>query len=385
MRHIAPSNNTERDMDKQMTMNLHTPLYDVHVKLKAKMGSFAGYDMPLYYSDGVMGEHLWTREHAGLFDVSHMGQIFFKGAGTQEFLERITPSSFGALPDGRAKYTVLTNESGTIIDDLIITKLAHDHFFAVVNAGRKDVDIAWFEKHLPLDVEMEIVADRGLLALQGPQAQAVLKDVLKIDLEGMPYMWFIKTKMTDGTEIYISRLGYTGEDGFEISVPESMTPAIWTQLLSHGAVRPVGLAARDSLRLEMGYPLYGHDIDETTTPVEAGLSWVIAKNKDNYFGAEVIKQQLEEGVARKRVGLIIEDKGIVREGTEIQHDSVNVGKITSGSHAPSLNKAIAMGYVQSSLAEKGTFVECVVRGRALKAQIVEMPFYPARTKSMKAQ
>jgi aminomethyltransferase len=351
----------------------NTPLHDNHLNLKAKMGEFAGYDMPLYYEAGVMAEHNWTRTHAGLFDVSHMGQAFFTGKGVQEFFERITPSSFGAAPHGRA-----------IVDDLIVTKVADDKYFAVVNAGCKDKDFAWMRQHLPETVKMELLPGRALIALQGPQAQEVLRDVLHVDAEGMPYMWFMQTQVFHSIPVFISRLGYTGEDGFEISVPEEQAAAIWAQFVAHGAVKPVGLAARDSLRLEMGYPLYGHDIDDTTTPVEAGLSWVMGKDNKGFIGAENVLPQLEKGPGRMRVGLKLIDKGIAREGAEIMDGPNIVGALSSGSHSPSMNMAIGMGYVPSSLAAPGTKVVVNVRGRALAAEVVSLPFMKARTKSMKA-
>lgn len=360
-----------------------TPLHDAHLKLNAKMGEFAGYDMPLYYGEGVMAEHMWTRSHAGLFDVSHMGQVVFTGAGAKAFFEKITPSSFGPAPHGRAKYTVMTNAQGGIIDDLIVTKLADDKYFAVVNAGCKDKDFVWMQKNLPADVKMDILADRALIALQGPEAERVLREVLHIDTEGMPYMWFMNAHLTDGTPIFVSRLGYTGEDGYEISVPEERAQGLWTQFLNHGAVKAVGLAARDSLRLEMGYPLYGHDIDDTTTPVEAGLSWIIGKDNTGFTGAEFVRPQMEKGAPRQRVGIKLTDKGIAREGTEIVLGGAVIGKVTSGSHAPSLNYAIAMGYVPTAQAVPGTKLAVSVRGREIAAEVVALPFMKARTKSMK--
>jgi aminomethyltransferase len=312
-----------------------------------------------------------------------MGQALFTGAGVQRFFEKITPSSFGVAPHGRAKYTVLTNAQGGIIDDLIVTKLADDKFFAVVNAGCKDKDFAWMEKHLSADVKMDIFADRALIALQGPEAEQVLRDILHIDTEGMPYMWFMHNQLTDGTPIFVSRLGYTGEDGYEISVPEERAPGLWTQFLTHGAVKPVGLAARDSLRLEMGYPLYGHDIDDGTTPVEAGLSWIIGKDNTGFIGADIVRTQLEKGAPRQRVGLKLTDKGIAREGAEIVSGGKVIGKVTSGSHAPSLNCAVAMGYVPATHAAPGTKLAVSVRGREIAAEIVPLPFMKARTKSMK--
>lgn len=361
-----------------------TPLHDAHLKLKAKMGAFAGYDMPLYYEAGVMAEHHWTRGHAGLFDVSHMGQVMVTGAGAQAFFEKITPSSFGAAPHGRAKYTVMTNAQGGIIDDLIVTKVKDDRYFAVVNAGCKDKDFAWMKQNLPAGVHMDIMDNRALIALQGPQAEGVLRDALHIDADGMPYMWFMETAMADGTPLFISRLGYTGEDGFEISVPADMADAVWTHFIKHGAVKPVGLAARDSLRLEMGYPLYGHDIDDSTSPVEAGLSWVMGKDNTGFTGADIIVPQLAKGTARQRVGIKLTERGVAREGAEIVANGAVVGTLTSGGPAPSLeNQCVGMGYVPVALAAPGTKLAVRVRGKDIAAEVASLPFMKARTKSMK--
>ncbi|PJB71479.1 MAG: glycine cleavage system protein T [Alphaproteobacteria bacterium CG_4_9_14_3_um_filter_47_13] len=365
-------------------MTDHTPLHSTHLQMKAKMGEFAGYDMPLYYEEGVMAEHEWVRAHAGLFDVSHMGQIVLEGKGVGAFLETITPSSFKLLPEGRAKYTVLTNPEGGIIDDLIITRRGSHKFFAVINAGCKEKDITWITAHLPDDVTMTRLDDRALIALQGPKAEAVLRETLKIDTEGMPYMWLIDSKFVDGTPIFISRLGYTGEDGFELSVPADIADGVWLHLSRHGAVKPVGLAARDSLRLEMGYCLYGHDIDDRISPVEAGLGWVMGKENRSFIGAEKVLAQLEKGVERKRVGVSLTEKGVAREGAEILDSSGNkIGVLTSGGFSPTLKKGIGQGYVETAYSLTGTKIFVNVRGRHIAAEIAAMPFIPAQTKSMK--
>lgn len=360
-----------------------TPLHAEHLALEAKMGGFAGYDMPLYYRDGVMAEHEWVRSHAGLFDVSHMGQAVIEGPGACRFLETLTPSSFAAAPEGRAKYTVLTNERGGIVDDLIVTRTGEERFFAVINAGCKEKDIAWMTARLPEGVKLRRLDDRALLALQGPEAEAVLRDVLRIDTQGMPYMWMITSRLRDGTEIYVSRLGYTGEDGFELSIPAAAAPGIWVTLLRHGAVNPVGLAARDSLRLEMGYCLYGHDIDEDTTPVEAGLSWVIGKDNTGFTGADTVRPQMQEGTARRRTGIRLTDKGVAREGSEIRDPGgKKIGTMTSGGFSPTLKQAVGQGYVDSAFVAPGTKILVNVRGRDIAAEVAAMPFLPAKTKSM---
>lgn len=363
-----------------------TPLHALHKTMDAKMGEFAGYDMPLYYAAGVMAEHEWTRAHAGLFDVSHMGQVIISGADIDEFMERITPSSVSAMPAGRAKYTVLTNDHGGIVDDLIITRLDAQRFFAVLNAGSKEKDIDWIEEHLKDGLDIKRLDNRALIALQGPKAAQALKAALKIDTDDLPYMWMRADRLPDGTEIYISRLGYTGEDGFEISLPAAKAGTVWDVLGALPDVKPVGLAARDSLRLDMGYPLYGHDINEHTTPVEAGLQWIIGRENVGFIGSGIVREQLEDGCSRKRVGIILQDKGIAREGAEIRNsDGAEIGMLTSGGFSPTLKQAIGQGYVRYEYAEPGTPVFIHVRGRDIAAKVATMPFVPPKTRSMKKQ
>ena len=348
---------------------LKTPLHASHIALKAKMGEFAGYDMPLYYKDGVMKEHEWVRSKAGLFDVSHMGQVTLKGPDAEivAFWERMTPSAFGTLKDGGAKYTILSSPKGGMIDDLIVTRLGNDRFFAVLNAGRKDVDIEWLRKHLPKSVTLDYAETQALVALQGPSAEKVIREVFKVDLSDMNYMTGHDCAL-EGMKAFVSRLGYTGEDGFEISVSAKDAPGLWDRLLTHADVRPIGLAARDSLRLEMGYPLYGHDIDEATSPVEANLSWIL-------------KDKSGPKPARLRVGVKLLDKGVAREGAEIRNEiGEKIGMLTSGGFSPSLKESIGMGYVESVMAAAGTKIFVHVRGRDIPAEIAAMPFVPARTK-----
>lgn len=352
-----------------------TALHAAHVALGAKMGEFAGYDMPLYYALGVMKEHEWVREKAGLFDVSHMGQVHIKGKGAQDFLEKLTPSSFEKLGVNRTKYTVLMNEKGGIIDDLMVTKTGEDEFHLVINAGCKDKDIAWIKSKLPSGLEFKYYDDWALIALQGLKSESVMKDVLGIDLSDVPYMtlWYKDYMM------FVSRLGYTGEDGFEIAVPNTDAPALWDKLLSHEDVKPIGLAARDSLRLEMGYCLYGHDIDDSTTPLEADLSWVMSKNNTTYIGAAHVKEP-----KRKRVGVKLLDKGVAREHSEIRNTKDEViGELTSGGYGPTLKESIGQGYVPLEYAALGTKIFVNVRGRNIAAEVAAMPFFPARTKSAK--
>lgn len=361
--------------------NKKTALHQEHINLGAKMCPFAGYDMPIQYSIGVIAEHEWTRSHAGLFDVSHMGQAIIEGEAAAAFCSRITPSSFAKTPHGRAKYTVMTNDKGGIIDDLIITRLSDTKFFAVFNAGRKDVDIAWMQKNLPPGVTFTELSGQALVALQGPKAEAVLaKEIPAANLPNLPYM-AIHESDCDGKPIFISRLGYTGEDGLEISVPVEKAADFWNRLLGYPDVKPIGLAARDSLRLEMGYPLYGHDITEDTTPIEASLSWVMSKGHQGYFGAGTLTPLMNEMPARKRVGIKLTGAGIAREGAEIYSGSEKIGALTSGGFSPSLKCAIGQGYVSASHAAEGTPVEVEVRGRRIPAVVHALSFMPAQTKS----
>jgi aminomethyltransferase len=361
-------------------MSQKTPLYQEHVSAPAKMCPFAGYDMPIQYPTGVIQEHEWTRSQAGAFDVSHMGQAIVSGEKAAEFFSRITPSSFLKTPAGMAKYTVLTNEKGGIVDDLIITRLDEQKFFVVFNAARKDVDIAWMKKNLPQGVTFTELADNALIALQGPCAEeALTKEFPSAELFDLPYMR-LKEANWKGAPVFISRLGYTGEDGFEISIPAAKAVEFWRSLLANPLVKPVGLAARDSLRLEMGYPLYGHDLDENTSPIEAGLNWIISKNHSGFIGADAVLKQLTSGISRLRVGVKLLESGIAREGSLLFANGRQIGTLTSGGFSPSLKAAIGQGYVESKFASIGQPVEVEVRGRKIKAEIAGLSFVPAKTK-----
>ena len=349
-----------------------TPLHANHLELKAKMAEFAGYDMPIQYEAGVLTEHNWTREKAGIFDVSHMGQIRLEGANAAALWEKLTPSAISKLGAGVAKYTVLTNAEGGIIDDLIITRLADDKFFAVINAGCKDKDIAWIQSNLPDGVTFTHLDDRALIALQGPLAEKVLREALEIDASNLGYMRYMEFG-----PCWVSRLGYTGEDGFEISMPEGHAATAWERLLKHPDVKPVGLAARDSLRLEMGYPLYGHDITAETTPLEADLGWIMGKDRTGYIGQDKIGEP-----QRRRLGIKLTGKGIAREGAEIfSKTGQKLGDLTSGGFSPTLNEAIGQGYVDTKLGKIGDEVLVRVRGRDIEAVIAPLPFVKPKTKA----
>lgn len=349
-----------------------TPLHANHLELKAKMAEFAGYDMPIQYEAGVLTEHNWTREKAGIFDVSHMGQIRLEGANAAALWEKLTPSAISKLGAGVAKYTVLTNAEGGIIDDLIITRLADDKFFAVINAGCKDKDIAWIQSNLPDGVTFTHLDDRALIALQGPLAEKVLREALEIDASNLGYMRYMEFG-----PCWVSRLGYTGEDGFEISMPADHAATAWERLLKHTDVKPVGLAARDSLRLEMGYPLYGHDITAETTPLEADLGWIMGKDRTGYIGQDKIGEP-----QRRRLGIKLTGKGIAREGAEIfSKTGQKLGDLTSGGFSPTLNEAIGQGYVDTRHAKIGDEVLVRVRGRDIEAVIAPLPFVKPKTKA----
>ena len=355
-----------------------TPLHAAHAAMNAKMAEFAGYDMPIQYPDGVMTEHKWTREHAGIFDVSHMGQLTIDGEGATEFLEKITPSTFSTLGMNVAKYTVLTNEDGGMVDDLIVTRISENRYFAVVNGACKDKDIDWMREHLPMGLMLIHHEDRALIALQGPKSETVLREVLGIETAELNYMRYMEHE-----SFFISRLGYTGEDGFEISLPAESAEEVWNKLSTHQDVKPIGLAARDSLRLEMGYPLYGHDIDHTTSPVEADSTWIMGKqaNKD-FIGAKRVLEEIENGASRMRIGITITGRGVAREGTELfdESGSTKIGVMTSGGFSPSLEKAIGQAYVETAHAKAGTKVIARVRGRDIEAELSDMPFMAAKTK-----
>ncbi|MBI1274367.1 glycine cleavage system aminomethyltransferase GcvT [bacterium] len=367
----------------------NTALTQAHQQANAKMVEFAGYNMPIQYPLGIMKEHEWVRSEAGIFDVSHMGQLILKGSAAADILEHLTPSGFKALPLGKCKYTVLTNEKGGVIDDLIVTRLGDETFYLVVNASRKEGDEAWIAKHLVGDATLERFTERSLIAVQGPKAEAVLQRQLKEgDLSALKYMNATTVVLKSGVQVLVSRTGYTGEDGFEVSLPDVNAPDLWNGLLKEPEVNPIGLGARDSLRLEMGYPLYGHDLSEDITPVEGGLSWVIAKDNKDYHGADVIRAELADKPKRQRIGLILNDRGVVREGAplflsaEPKAGEQPVGEVCSGGFSPSLQKSIAMGYVKSDIAASAQLLYAEVRGKRLAAQKVGMPFYQVRKRNV---
>lgn len=361
-----------------------TPLFDLHVELGARMVPFAGYDMPVQYPLGVMKEHLHTRAKAGLFDVSHMGQVVLRARDpdvAKTALERMVPVDVLGLGEGRQRYGFFTNEHGGIEDDLMIANRG-DHLFVVVNAACKVADIAAMRAALEPEVTVKEITNRALIALQGPAAEAVLAEHYPAIAE-MKFM-DVETLPIAGAECWVSRSGYTGEDGFEISVPASAAPDLARALLAHEDVEPIGLGARDSLRLEGGLCLYGHDIDAETTPVAAGLTWAMQKvrraggdREGGFPGAAEIFSDLAEGCAQKRVGLLPEGRAPMRDGTELFADaegSAAIGKITSGSFGPTVGGPVAMGYVSTALAAEGTLLYGEVRGKRLPVRVAKLPF-----------
>ena len=356
-----------------------TPLNAAHRALGARMVGFSGYDMPVQY-EGVLAEHRWTREHAGLFDVSHMGQCKITGGDAIAQFERFTPGDYQTLKAGKQKYSLLLNEQGGIIDDLMAGRPDHDGLFVVVNAGNKDEDFAFWRARLSGDAKLTVLDDRALIAIQGPEAAEVMVAHEPVLAE----FGFMDTArlMLFGVDAYVSRSGYTGEDGYEISVPAKDAERIWTLLLQDARVKPIGLGARDSLRLEAGLPLHGHDIDATTSPVEGALTFALSKSRKeaaNFNGAERVLKELAEGPARVRVGLHVKEGAPAREGAEIADaDGQVIGKVTSGGPSPSLGKNIAMGYVPPSHAALGTALQVIVRGKPAAAEVVAMPFVAQR-------
>jgi aminomethyltransferase len=363
-----------------------TPLYDLHCGLGARMTGFAGYAMPVQYPSGIVSEHLHTRARAGLFDVSHMGQAILAGAQAARRLETLVPGDIAALARGRMRYTQLLDAHGNILDDLMVTRLddeaGRERLFLVVNAATKGADFAHLAAELP-DCALTVLEDRALVALQGPKAAEVLRrhvsPAMAKSVSAMPFM-SAKSDERDGVVLNVSRSGYTGEDGFEISVPAAAAPDFAQELLDEADVRPIGLGARDSLRLEAGLCLYGHDIDNTTGPVEAGLSWSISKRRreaGGFLGYEQVMRALDHGPSRLRVGFLLEGKVPAREGSDIVTlEGQTIGRITSGGFAPSLGRPVAMGYVDAAHAAPGTQVCLIIRGKPLAAKIVPMPFVP---------
>jgi len=359
----------------------HTPLYELHQELGARFAPFAGYAMPVHYPAGILKEHLHTRASAGLFDVSHMGQAILEGSAAARALESLAPGDIESLRPGQMRYTQLLDEQGHILDDLMVTRLNDENgrqrLFLVVNAAAKISDFAKIADASP-NCELTILDDRAMLALQGPKAAAILEQ----RVAGVSELAFMSARHFDGESVplQISRSGYTGEDGFEISIPAAEAMDFAKSLLADPNVLPIGLGARDSLRLEAGLCLCGHDIDATTDPVEAGLLWSISKRRreqGGFPGFARIAEAIAHGPSRRRVGFLVEGKAPAREGADIETpEGRRIGRLTSGGFAPSLGRPIGMGYVEAGAAKTGASVNLIIRGKAALARIVAMPFVP---------
>jgi glycine cleavage system T protein (aminomethyltransferase) len=378
---IASLPGEPHDMGEDRAELKRTPLYECHFEAGAKMVPFAGWEMPVQYT-GVIDEHRAVRTAAGLFDVSHMGEVRVRGAGALDLLQRLTPNDVAKLGPGRAHYSGLLTERATYIDDLLIYRLGEADFLVVVNASNADRDFAWIADHREEVAEVAEVTntsdDYALLALQGPAALAILAPLASVDVSALRYYGFAEGEVA-GVPALISRTGYTGEDGFELYLPPGDAAAVWRRLLTAGAPHglvPAGLGARDTLRLEAGMALYGHEIDEETTPFEAGLGWVVKLGKGDFLGRAALAAQEASGVKRRLVGFEVLGRGIARQGHAVLDASgAAVGAVTSGTFSPTLEKALGMAYVPIGLDTPGTPITLDVRGKPVAARVVALPFY----------
>ena len=359
-----------------------TPLNAAHRAMGGRMVDFGGWDMPVQYPAGTVEEHLRTRNHVGLFDVSHMGEIDVRGAGAIVFVNYITSNDVSKLVDGQAQYSALTTPEGTVIDDLLVYRFAEDHLLLVVNAGTTEKDWDWISSQ-PRNESVElknVSADWCQIALQGPEALKILQGLTDLPLEGIKYYHFTEGEV-DGVPSIVSRTGYTGEDGFEVYAAADKAEQLWNKMLEAGnygtetGILPCGLAARNTLRLEAGMALYGHEIDDTTTLLEANLGWICKFNKGDFIGRERLAKQKEEGITKRLVGFEITERGIARDEQDVVINGERVGQVTSGSPAPFLKKNIGMAYVPTQFASEGQDIQIDVRGRLVSAQIVKTPFY----------
>ncbi|MEX2472781.1 MAG: glycine cleavage system aminomethyltransferase GcvT [Gemmatimonadota bacterium] len=354
-----------------------TPLHEEHVRLDAKLVPFAGFEMPVQYPTGITAEHKAVRERAGLFDVSHMGEFMVTGPDALALIQKVSVNDAGKIEVGQAQYSAMCFESGCVVDDLIVYRF-EDRYMLVVNAANLDKDLAWIREHAEgLDVDVQDASDEtALLALQGPGAREVLRPLVDLDLDDIRYYRFGEGTVA-GASAVISGTGYTGEDGFELYLPATAAPELWRKILSAGGdqVVPAGLGARDSLRLEVGYPLYGNDLDDEHTTLESGLGWLTKLDKGDFVGRDALRRQKEAGLERKLVGLKLEERGFPRPGYPVASDGEEVGVLTSGTVSPSLGYGIALGYVPVALAAEGTSLQVDARGRLLAATVTRPPFY----------
>jgi aminomethyltransferase len=353
-----------------------TPFFSIHQKLGAKIVPFAGYEMPVQYS-GIGEEHKAVRNAVGVFDVSHMGEFFVSGSNALSFLQKITVNDVSKLVPGKAQYSAMCYDHGGIVDDLLVYMLAENAYMIVVNAANIEKDWEWMKSHCPANVSFENKSDEtALLAIQGPQSLVTIQKLTEVDLSTVPYYHCVRGALA-GIEMMISRTGYTGELGFELYFDIQHAEKIWNAVFDAGRefhITPVGLGARDTLRLEMGYCLYGNDIDQTTHPLEAGLGWITKLTKNDFIGKSAIEKAKAEGLKRKLVGVMLTDKAVPRHGYSILVNGSTIGTVTSGTFSPSLEKGIAMGYVESSYSAVGTQVQIDIRGKMAAASVVTVPF-----------
>jgi aminomethyltransferase len=353
-----------------------TPLYETHVALGAKIVPFAGFEMPVQYPTGITAEHKAVREKAGLFDVSHMGEFIVRGPQAVEFVNHVTTNDVAALKPGQAQYSTILREDGTIVDDCLVYR-AEDRVLMVVNGSNIDKDFAHVSRYVKdFDVTLDDISDRiALLALQGPDAARILQQHTDTDLSAIKYYEFVTGTVAGVDKVYISRTGYTGEDGFELYFPAERASEVWSALTKSGEVTPAGLGARDSLRLEMGMALYGNDLDDTTTPLEAALGWLVKMKKGNFVGRDALAKQKEQGLTRKLVGFTTPERSFPRHGYPVFAGGEPSGEIRSGTMSPTLGIPIGTAYVPPNLAAEGSTIEIEIRGKRIPATVVKMPFY----------
>lgn len=354
-----------------------TSLYSVHVASGARLVEFAGWEMPVQYA-GIVEEHRAVRAAAGLFDVSHMGEVEVQGPGACDTVQRLVTNDAARLTDGQGMYTPMCGEHGGILDDLTVFRLDEQRFFLVVNAATTAKDFAWIQEHTRNAVTRDRSPELALLALQGPKAQAILQRLTRTDPSALHHFHIMDGVAVAGVRCLVSRSGYTGEDGFEIAAPWEKAPQVWESLIEVGGASglvPAGLGARDTLRLEAGHMLYGTDIDETTTPLEATLGWTVKLDKGEFTGRTALVQQKERGVQRKLVGFEMLERAIPRHEYPLLRGGTPIGRVTSGTFGPWVNKSIGMGYVHLAHAQAGTEIEVEIRGRPARARVVKLPFY----------
>jgi len=354
-----------------------TALNATHRKMGARMTPFGGWDMPVEYS-GIVSEHMAVRQQAGLFDVSHMGRVEVEGRGAQSLLQMLSSNDVAKLKDGQAQYTALMNERGGIVDDFLIHKVGEEKYFLCNNAARREADLAWIASHNQSGVAVRNISDEtSQLAIQGPRSIAILQPLVSVDLSAIRYYWFMRGEVM-GIPAWIARTGYTGEDGFELYIPAAETERLWQALLDAGkseGILPCGLGARNTLRLEAGMLLYGHDMNEETTPLEVGLGWITKLDKGEFLGCDVLERQKKEGVVRKLAGFRMIDRAIARDDAPVYKDGQLVGKVTSGSYVPYLKQNIGLAFLPKALAQVGERIAIQIRGTMAAAEVVPTPLY----------